>query len=1272
MDHTHIVQASDLDRYAQTRDSEAVIPELIYWLVKQSCPDLVVCRIPYGDAVNQPGLDGMVETEEGFLEFVPKGSSYWEIGTGANPQSKATRDFKQRTEEIDDEIRAHSSFVFVTPRSSGSGGWNEPEQTKWLEGRKDRGWKMIRIIDGVKTADWLREYPAVGKWMAKKLGLTANLGGLATASEHWDDLISECDIDDPPFPPMLFTVGRSGACEALQALFDGKTHLLMLFAESQQDVADFVSAFLAGLDPDTSRTYGNRCLFVNDEQGWRSIVETRSPHVLVAGPRIGLETEEGAALQTIARRKGHAMVVPLCGAWSGNNPEIIKLRSPTQTQIESVLRESGYTDIRSKELGRIGGDRISALRRHLRGFGALPPYATWDNAKLLAQAGLVGKWDGSNPADRSTLEMLLGKGYGGWIEILRSDTLRSDSPLIQNDEKWRFVARGEAWNSLGSRISDDDLYRFQKMAVAVLGERDPKFDIPKEERFAASIHGKVLAHSPLIRKGVAETLALIGTRPMAMTSCSHGKAETTAVLVVRDLLNNASWDRWASLDSIMPLLAEAAPEEFLDAVESVLINLDNTPFHKLFAEEGGGGLGGSNYMSGLLWALETLAWCPEYLSRVSVILADIASCDPGGYWANRPSSSLADIFLPWHVQTTAPFENRKSAVVAVIREQPTVGWKLLLALLPHNRGITTGCHRPVWREFIPRDWKDSVRRAEYWEQITAYIDLAVDLAKNDSTKLYELIKRLPDLPQSAHEILLEYLNSDAIRSLSEADRLPLWESLGGLVRHQRKYFDADWALPEDAVNKIAETAEALSPDTPLLKYQHLFGRRHTDLYDDKGNYDDQRRRLDEARQAAICEITVGGGVDVTLNFASKVAAPFEVGRALGAIASNEMERSILPLLLDYEDETTKRVIAGFIWARFWKRNTDWVDAVLDRAWSPEHQSKFLTLLPFEEQIWDRVSSRLPASHEGLYWRNANVNPYGPGRDLTIAIEKLLEYGREGAAVMCAARTANDKTLFNESLATRALLAVLGSEQGIKELDNHETVKLIRHLQEAETADKDALFRIEWFFLPWLDRFSSGSPVTLEKRLATDPAFFAEAIGLVFRSKNASEDDCVEPDEHKKHLATNAYKLLIEWKRCPGTQDDESFSVELFNAWLNQARKLTEESGHAEVAQIQIGHVLTCAPPDPDGMWIHHAVAAALNLRDTREMRSGFTTQIRNNRGVYFFTHGEEERKLASDNRKRAEEIDSKGYTRFATAMRELAEQYEKQAEREANRDPFED
>ncbi len=870
------------------------------------------------------------------------------------------------------------------------------------------------------------------------------------------------------------------------------------------------------------------------------------------------------------------------------------------------------------------------------------------------------------------MEMLLGKSYGEWIEILRPDTLRSDSPLIQHDEKWRVVARGEAWSFLGNKITDGDLERFQRTAVSVLGERDPKFDFPKEERFAAGIHGKVLTHSRLLRVGIAETLALIGSRPEALASCSYGKADSVAVLIVRELLNKASWDRWASLDPITPLLAEASPVEFLDAVESVLVDLKNTPFHKIFAEEGGGGFDGWNYMSGLLWALETLAWSPEFLSRVSIILAEIASFDPGGNWANRPFNSLVDIYLPWHVQTIAPFEKRKSAVEAVVREQPDVGWMLLLALLPNDHTFTSGCNRPVWRDFIPRDWKEDTLKTEYWAQVNAYTDLAITLAKSDLGKLCEIIKRLPDLANKAHESLLNHLTSDQVVLLPEVDRMTLWESLDELIRKHRKHFSAEWALSKAAIDRIEKTAKALTPITPEYKYRHLFGGRDLDLYDDNGNYNDKMMRLDETRQAAISEIIADGNVNAALQFATKVDAPYEVGRALGEIASDEMEGLILPSLLDSEDDTSVRVVAGFIWARFWKLKIEWVDAVLERIWSPEHQAKFLTLLPFEEEIWLRVSRCLMGTHEALYWKNVKVNPYGPDRELTVAIEKLLEHGRGGAAVMCVVRTADSKSRFNESLATQALLSVLDNEDGMKELNKDDTVELITRLQKSETTNKDDLFRIEWNFLHWLDRFSTGSPVTLEKELASDPAFFAEVIRLVYRSKKDIKDDCVEPDKNKKNLAQNAYKLLTEWTRCPGKQDDGSFSAEAFKEWLMEARKLTEESGHAEVAQIQIGHVLTYIPPDPGGLWIHKAVAEALNFRETSEMRSGYTIQLFNNRGIFSFTHGQTERKIASEYREKADALDLEGYTRFASAMRELAEQYEHQAKHDANRDPIED
>ena len=1281
MDHTHIIKAGELERYANTRDSQAVIPELVYWLVKQSVSNLSLCRIPYGDEVNQPGEDGLVHAEEAFLEFVPEGDSYWEIGTGANPQEKATEDFNKRTNPpsesdqakasfVSESDRAKASFVFVTPRSAGSGGWNGPKQTEWKKNREDRGWKRIRIIDGIKLADWLREFPALGKWMATKVGITTHLGGISTPREHWDLVVGRDNTGDPLLPPALFTEARSSGCDALEAIFNGKIQSLFLFAESELDVEDFVAAYLASLGSE-GRIYANRCLFISDEDAWRSVVEVRQQHVLVASPKLGLDSENNMDLQTVATNKGHAVIIPLCGAWSGERPEIIKLRSPSRGQIETILKEAGYSDVRARELARIGDYRISSLRRHLLGLGTLPPYATWDSARELAQAGLMGKWDGKNEADRAAIGDLLGKDYGEWIGILRADLLRSDAPLIQRDEKWRLVARGEAWNALSNRITDEDLDRLEDMAVTVIGERDPKFDMPKEKRFAASISGKQLKYSAALREGLSETLALVGSKPKALAFCSHGKAEATAILVVRRLLKDAHWDRWASLGSHLPLLAEAAPDEFLDAVESMLVNLDETPFHEIFSQEGSGVTGGWNYISGLLWALETLAWDPEHLSRVAVILADIASIDPGGNWANRPANSLTDIFLPWHVQTAAPFDKRKVAIQNVLHEQSDVGWNLLLSLMPNNHGFTTGCRQPIWRDYVPKDWNDRVLRHEYWKQVFAYFELAVGLAKKSADKLSKLIEYLDDLPKSSRESLLNYLMSEEVVTLPEAERLTLWENLDDLVRKHRKFADAEWALPEEEVVKIEEVANALALEAPELKYQHLFGDRSFDLFDEKGNYAEQERRLEEARQEAVQTILTRGGLQAVLTFAHSVALPYEVGRGLGGINVEKLEADILPTLLDKIEDIEKQVVAGFISARHRKLSWTWVDGVLTGDWAKEQKVNFLILLPFEDEVWHRVASQLGVKDEGLYWRHVRVNPYGPDRDLAVAIEKLLEYQRASDAVLCVARTLHQDSRFDESLASRVLLAVLEEPSGIQHLDHYRTVEVIKRLQKSATANRGDLFKIEWNFLPWLDQFSFGSPITLEKRLASDPAFFAEVVSLVFRSKKDDQNDATL-DEQRRNLVRNAYTLLTGWKRCPGILNDGSFDIDVFSSWLKEARRITEETGHGEVGQIQIGHILTHAPSDPNGLWIHEAVAMVLNGRDTEEMRSGFTTELFNQRGVHGFTAGKEELELAQQNRDKAEDLEAKDFSRFATAIREFANRYERDAEREASRNPYDD
>lgn len=1268
MKQTQIVTAAQLESYADTRESEAVIPELLYMLVNAS-PGITMCRIPYGDKVNQPGLDGRVEIESGFNQFIPKEISIWEIGTGCDPQDKATGDFKKRTDAMSSEERAATAFVFVTPRSSGSGGWTEPQQADWLNRRTGSGWRELKIIDGGILADWLRELPAIGKWLHEKIGSTKTIFGFSTPAEHWENLQTFVRSSDPPLPAELFLDGRDRACAELRRLFDGEIGQIIIAGENLYDVEDFVAAFLESLPPETGNSYSNKCLFVEDEDAWFAIANSKLRHILVAHPKLDLDSS-GERMHAEAKKRGHGIIICLSGATTGSGETPIRLRNPGSATLEKILTEAGYSSQRSKELATAGASNLAALKRHLRGLGELPPYANWESARLLAQAGLLGSWMGENASDRAALEKLLGKSYGEWIETIRPETLRSDTPLIQRNENWKIISRGEAWTALGPRLTNNDLDRFQQAALMVLGENDPKLELPADERLLASFRGKVLQHSYSLRNGIAETLALLGSKPKGLeSSCSLGKPELVALLTVRELLKNADWVRWASLGNVLPLLAEAAPDEFLDAVEAALSDPDKSPFKVIFSKEESG-IMGWNHMSGLLWALENLAWHSDYVVRVTLLLGELAAIDPGGNWANRPANSLATIFLPWFPQTCADIPKRKSAVEALLREHPSVGWKLLLSLLPTMHSSSMGSHKPVWRDFIPSNWSEGVARGDNWQQVVAYAELAVSTAATDLAKLAELIERLPNLPNPAHTKVLDHLSSAPVVGLSESDRLPLWEALVDLISKHRHFADADWAMRSEIVARIEDAAKMLAPTSPNLFHRRLFSNRDFNLYDEKhgvADYAEQERKLGLRRQTAVREILDLYQITGVLNFARNVASPEKVGLALGCMAPEPVDTDLFPRYLGIEEKPLAAFIAGFVWGRLGTKNWPWVDALPISSWSIDQKTAFLILLPFVQEAWDRAT-RLLGSDEGTYWKEANVNPWGANESLLQAVQKLLEYGRPVPVIGCFARLIFSKVAFPHELAVRALLESLKVNRSFGTLDQHDVVELIKWLQENPKTDPDALFQVEWNYLRLLDRYSGGSAKTLERRLATNSAFFCEVIRTIFRSKK-DDHESVEPTEQQRNIATNAYHLLHEWQRSPGVRDDNSFDATAFWNWLNEVKKSSAESGHLSIAMSQVGQVLPHAPKDAEGIWIN-PVAEALNAKDAGEIRSGFTTKLMNLRGVHGFSAGKEELKIASGYRKTAEALEKRGYSRFATAMRELAEYYERDAECEAQRNPY--
>ena len=98
--------------------------------------------------------------------------------------------------------------------------------------------------------------------------------------------------------------------------------------------------------------------------------------------------------------------------------------------------------------------------------------------------------------------------------------------------------------------------------------------------------------------------------------------------------------------------------------------------------------------------------------------------------------------------------------------------------------------------------------------------------------------------------------------------------------------------------------------------------------------------------------------------------------------------------------------------------------------------------------------------------------------------------------------------------------------------------------------------------------------------------------------------------------------------------------------------------------IAVGEVLFYCPVDPQGLWIVQAVAKALNARDADEMRNGFRTEVYNSRGVHGIDpNGKPECELAEQWRQKADDLENAGFARFATTLRELAESYDREAER---------
>lgn len=887
--------------------------------------------------------------------------------------------------------------------------------------------------------------------------------------------------------------------------------------------------------------------------------------------------------------------------------------------------------------------------------------------RFLAQANLIGGWDENSENDIKIVSEIIGTTYNEWIEKLREIIQLENSPLSLKDGVWKIESREELLEATKSLLFDKDLDNFKSSTVKVLKELDTKFELEKEQRFAAGIYGKKHPYSYSLRKGLSETLALLGCNSSKLDKTSSDKVEQIIVLAIREIFDKANWQLWASLSDFLPLIAEAHPREFIDVVNSSIKHSPN-PFLDLFAQEGDGITGGC-YMVGVLWALETLAWSPVNLTDVTVTLAELASIDPGGKWSNRPINSLRSIFIPWHTQTTASIEQQQATMQILVKENPDIAWKLLVALIPKSHQATGGTVKPKFANYIPDGWEIDKLRKSYNTKVSFYIQLLIEQTKDDIDRMILMVDNLDVLSDDDFGKIIDYMSDSKIVAYEEDKRKILWEELKKIAGHHKKYGYNDWAMSSERIEKLEKVAKLLEPKDLINLYAPLFNVSVSYACEETEEKDYQRaiETLNNKRLEALKTILKKNSkFTQILKLINLVKNPYLIANELVKIKEYSFDSIIFPKFLTNNDEKFIEFINNYIYQKYFLLGQDWINSLNISRWKQIEQINFFKMLPFIPEVWDKLEE-FPKVINPKYWQEINVNPYQPNTGLYRAIENLIHYNRPVEAIDCISKLIYDKKTIENSLIIKVLNMIDPSDKNINRMDYYHVKELIQILQKDTNVNQEELFLIEWkFYRIFNDEIQ---PVTLENRIKSSPEFFCELISLVYKSDNPNYK--VE-HEISKSAREQAWEVLYELRPLAGVSEQKEFDISIFMSWFKKVVEISTQTGHLGIALTLVGHILFYAPADVDGFWINRNIAELLNKKEYENLRHGYGSEIINSRGGHWVDPtAKPERELAEKYRQQAKDCEEATFHRFAIVLEDAAKSYDREAERILNEDRYE-
>jgi addiction module HigA family antidote len=1252
------ITAMQIEAWSNRLNSRAELAVLLRKLVNSTGSKLTKVDFPAYEHSQREGWDGIVEAEVG-TPWIPKGISGWEFGCNEEPQPKAEKDYASRVKSVTLSQRQVTTFVFVTPKN-----WSGKKE--WVTSKLGKHeWKDVRAYDASDLEQCLEQSLPAQAWLAEHLPLGSN--DILSLDRCWNRW---AEVTDPKLSKVLFHKFVQSRGPALaEWLSKPPERPFTLVGDSTDEALAFLACVFEGTAL-AKLGASDRVIALKSAGALSKAVNASANFIAIVAS--GDAENESAGIH----RRQHTIVVTRRSAIEGD-PDVT-LDILDDESFETALTEMGVQTDRIERLKSESGRSLTVLRRRLAKMPAIkrPPWAAdADAAKRLIPLLLVGTWSSALDSDQDVLTEI-GAGTREETEKTVAELMvREQSPFWSVGVFRGVVSKVDALYAVHPFVTRCDLDRFFRVARVVLSETDPALDLPEESRWAASLYRKTRKYSDALRETLCETLVLLSVHGNSLFGETLGLDVEGAVnRVIHDLLTPLDSVNWQSQQHDLPRYAEAAPNVFLSVLEDDLRSHDPKVYALMNPVKSG--MFGSCPRTGLLWALEVLAWNPQWLSRVVLVLAKLSKRKIDDNWANKPENSLISIFRCWMPQTAATIEQRTAALELLAKRNPDVGWRVCVDQFDLRSTVAFSSHRPRWRNDASGVGRPVTSR-ERFTMARKALDLALAWPTHDEHTLGDLVERLTAMSTEDQQKIWAAITTWAKSNPDDAQKAALREGIRRNTMTRR-------SIKRGIQQKLCDTAKTvydlLAPDDIVLRYQWLFANEWIELSadelaDDDFDFHKREERVSNLRQTALRQIWDDAGYSGIVRICSLGQACFAIGSQLVTAVLDEQQALafIYSLVSDQNQELRPkldRCLSGFL-ARVEPTARQQLLATIIERLSDEEEAgaikilRLLQLAPFDAETWIFVD-RLTSEERKKYWKR--VFPYWnchTPAELNRLVDELLNADRPRAAF---AILMDFKEIESERLIHLLdRVARSPSETGSESKQSmHYLSEALEELSRRSDVPREELARLEFTYIQVLRHSEHGIPY-LERELCKSPDLFIQVLALAYKRKDGSEDP-VELRLEKSHdagaIAAAAHALLTDLKRIPGTNEDGEIDAERLRKWLVQSRALTREHARQEIGDIVIGQLFARSPIGADEIWPCEPIREVLEELGTAEIARGMCIGAYNSRGVVCREEGgRQERQLADKYRSWSGSLINQ-YPFVAKTLADIASTYDRDAVRE--------